>query len=171
MKYLLGSDIHGSVEGLKFLIKKSKDLKCDKIILLGDYFSGDYEDDKQIIELINFLSDKFILIRGNCDRYLSDDVFDVELRDDFLVHIFNRNYLFVHGDYLHFNIDTLLDKDNAFIVHGHTHRVSLHTSSNITFVNIGSISLPRGNSKKCYGTIDENGVKIYDINDHLILSV
>ena len=143
MKYLIGSDIHGTVDGLKFLIKKFKELKCDKLLLLGDYFSGDYEDDSKLVDLLTFFKDDIILIRGNCDRYFQSD--ELELRDDFFVHLYSRNYLFVHGDYLHFNIDTLLDKDNAFIVHGHTHRVSIYTSANITFVNIGSISLPRVN--------------------------
>lgn len=169
MKYLIGSDIHGSVDGLKFLIKKFKELKCDKLLLLGDYFSGDYEDDSKVVDLLTFFKDDLILIRGNCDRYFVSD--ELELRDDFLVHLYSRNYLFVHGDYLHFNIDTLLDKENAYIVHGHTHRVSIYTSANITFVNIGSISLPRGNSKRCYATLDENGVQIFDIENHLIASV
>lgn len=169
MKYLIGSDIHGSVDGLKFLIKKFKELKCDKLLLLGDYFSGDFEDDLKVVELLTFFKDDLILIRGNCDRHFASD--ELELRDDFLVHLYSRNYLFVHGDYLHFNIDTLLDKDNAFIVHGHTHRVSIYTSANITFVNIGSISLPRGNSKRCYATLDENGVHIFDTESHLIASV
>lgn len=168
MKYLLASDIHGSVDGMKFLINKFKSEKCDKIILLGDYLSGDYQSDEKIIDIINFFKDDIILIKGNCDRHLPDDVFESELRDDFLVHIFNRYYLFCHGDYLHFNIDTLLDKDNAYIVHGHTHRVSIYTSANITFVNIGSISLPRGNSKKCYGILDENGVTIFDLTGKII---
>ena len=171
MKYLLGSDIHGSVDGLKFLLHKAKDLNCDKIILLGDYLSGMNDESNKVVELLNFFKDKIIAIRGNGERYIPEGIFDFELRDDFLVHVFNRNYLFVHGDYLHLNIDTLLDKDNAYIVHGHTHRVSIYTSANITFVNIGSISCPRGNSKKCYATLDENGVHIFDTKDNLIAEI
>ena len=171
MKYLLGSDIHGSVEGTKFLLKKFKALKCDKLILLGDYLGGHYVDDQKVIDLLDFFKDDIIAIRGNCDRYFPDDIFEFELRDDFLIHFGGRFYLFSHGDNLSIDIDKLLDKDNAYIVYGHTHRVSTHTTSNITFVNIGSISLPRGNSTKCYGILDENGVKIYDTNDVLIASV
>ena len=53
MKYLLGSDIHGSVEGTKFLIKKFKDLKCDKLLLLGDYLGGGYKNDQKVIDILN----------------------------------------------------------------------------------------------------------------------
>ena len=170
MKYLLGSDIHGNVEGVKFLIKKFKDLKCDKLVLLGDYLGGHYSDDQKVIDILNFFKDNIIAISGNCDRHLPDDIFEFELRDDFLIHLGDRFYLFTHGDNLSFDIDKILDKDNAFIVHGHTHRVSIRTTSSITFVNIGSISLPRGNSKKCYGILDENGVKIFDLEDNIIAS-
>lgn len=171
MKYLLGSDIHGSVEGTKYLIKKFKDLKCDKLLLLGDYLGGGYKNDQKVIDILNFFKDDIIAISGNCDRYLPLDIFEFELRDDFLIHFSDRFYLFVHGDNLSYDIDKVLDKDNAYIVHGHTHRVSIRTTSNITFVNIGSISLPRGNSKKCYGILDENGAQIFDQNDNLIASV
>lgn len=168
MKYLLAGDIHGSVDGTKFLINKFKEKKCDKIILLGDHLSGDYKSDQKVIDIISYFKDDIILIKGNCDRYLPEDIFGTELRDDFLIHIFDWYYLFCHGDYLHFNIDTLLDKDNAYIVHGHTHGVSVYTSANITFINIGSISLPRGNSKKCYGILDENGVTIFDLEGNIL---
>lgn len=171
MKYLLGSDIHGSVEGTKFLIKKFKDLKCDKLLLLGDYLGGHYADDQKVIDILNFFKDDIIAIRGNCDRYLPEDIFEFELRDDFLVHLNDRFYLFSHGDNLTFDIDKLLDKSNAYIVYGHTHRVSIRTTSSITFINIGSISLPRGGSKECYGILDENGVKIYSTKDELIASI
>ncbi len=100
MKYLLGSDIHGSVEGTKFLIKKFKDLKCDKLLLLGDYLGGHYSSDQKVIDILNFFKDDIIAISGNCDRYLPDDIFEFELRDDFLIHFANRFYLFSHGDNL-----------------------------------------------------------------------
>ena len=169
MKYLVASDIHGDLNSLKFLVKKFKDIKCDKIILLGDYLGFDKDDNDGIYGIFDLFKKDLILIKGNCDFYLDDDSFGIELRDSFSFKLKDRYYLFAHGDYLTRYINLLLNIDNAYIIHGHTHRVSSYISGGISFINIGSISQPRGGSKCCYGILDENGFKIYDLEDKLIL--
>jgi len=169
MKYLIASDIHGDVNAVKSIVKKFKEHKCDKIILLGDYLSFNKDDNEAIIAIFELFKNDLILIRGNCDYYLNDETFGIELRDSFSFRLKDRVYLFTHGDYLTRYINLLLNVDNAYIIHGHTHRVSSYISGGISFINIGSISLPRGGSKKCYAILDENGVKIFDLDDHLIL--
>jgi uncharacterized protein len=170
MKYLVASDIHGSVDSLKVLIHKFSELKCDKIIFLGDYLSYS-KDDEKVVDMLNFFKNDIIGVRGNCDYCLNDDIFDFELRDSFYMHLGTRNYLFVHGDNLLSNIEAMLGVENAYIVYGHTHRVGSSITNTINLVNIGSISLPCGLSKRCYGILDENNLKIFSLEDELILEV
>ncbi len=170
MRYLFASDIHGSYESFKILIKKFKQLSCDKMILLGDYLGGNNIDNEDIIESMNFFKNDLIALEGNCDRYIFN-TFDFELRDSFTFRQNDRIYCLNHGDNLNQYIDNFINIDNVFIVYGHTHRVSSYTNGGITFINIGSISSPRGNSKKCYGIIDENSISIFDLDDNKILSI
>ena len=170
MKYLVASDLHGCEEGLKFLLKKFKQLRCDKLILLGDYLGGDPKTNENIINLLNFFKDDLIALEGNCDRFIQEAL-DFELKDSFTFRQNGRIYCLSHGDNLNIYIDNLINIDNVFIVFGHTHRVSHYTSGNINFINIGSISFPRGSSKKCYGIIEENSINIFDLNDSIILSI
>lgn len=171
MKYLLASDIHGDVDAVKLLIKKYHELKCDKLLLLGDYFSFSREDDNQIIDILNLFKNDVIAIKGNCDNFFADDVFDFDLRSQFFVRLGERNYCFVHGDNLDENIDCIMGVNNTYVVYGHTDRVRTYNSGGINFINIGSISLPRGGSKKCYAIVDENCFKIYSEKDELILAI
>lgn len=170
MKYLLASDIHGNEESAKAVIKKFKENQCDKIILLGDYLGFDKNENDKVIDIFNFFKDDIIALIGNCDRYF-ESPFDFELRESFSFKQNERIYCMSHGDKLEEYIDMCINIDNVYLVFGHTHRVSNYTSGNINFVNIGSISFPRGGSKRCYGIVDENGVRIFDLNDKLILSI
>lgn len=168
MKYLIVSDIHGDVKATKIAIKKFSELKCDKMILLGDILSYDMEANIEIVNMLNFFKDDVIGIKGNGEAHYPNP-FEFELRDHFLMTKNNQVFMFVHGHELESNIDLLLGVENPIIIYGHTHRVSSYISGGIKFINIGSISLPRGGSKKCYGIMNENVIKIYDLDDKEIL--
>ena len=74
MKFLIASDIHGSLYYTKKLIDLVEKEQPDKIILLGDlYYHGprnplplDYNP-KEVCNLLNSYKDKIYAVRGNCD--------------------------------------------------------------------------------------------------------
>ena len=60
MQYLLVSDIHGDFNELEFIISKFNELKCEKIICLGDFLYHGPRNDlpsgynpKKCVELLN----------------------------------------------------------------------------------------------------------------------
>ena len=74
MKIAIISDIHANLEALKSTLEDIKKRKVDKIICLGDIIAKGVHP-KECIELIKENCD--IVLRGNCDRYLSEEHNDI----------------------------------------------------------------------------------------------
>ena len=74
MKLMIASDIHGSAFYCKQLIEAYKQEQPDKLLLLGDLLYHGPRNDlpkdyapKQVIEMLNAISDQLICVRGNCE--------------------------------------------------------------------------------------------------------
>lgn len=158
MKFIVASDIHGDLSAVKLIVSKFIKYQCDKIILLGDYF-GYSEDDESIESIFELYKNDLVLLRGNCD-YLFDD----NLKDYFVSKIGNRIYCFSHGNRIDEYIDMFKEINNIYFVFGHTHKNSIQNN----FINLGSISQPRGYSKASYALVDDDAFSIFDLNDKLI---
>lgn len=74
MKIAIISDIHANLEALKSTLEDIKKRKVDKIICLGDIIAKGVHP-KKCIELIKENCD--IVLRGNCDRYFSEEHNDI----------------------------------------------------------------------------------------------
>ena len=94
MKYLVVSDIHGSIDSAEILIEKFLANKCDKILLLGDILYHGPRNDlpnkyapKQVITLLNQYQDKIIAIKGNCDAEVDEMVLSFKIKKDHTLNI------------------------------------------------------------------------------------
>ena len=74
MKYLILSDIHGSLPSLEKALKIYADNKCDMLCLLGDIINygprnglPEGLDPKAIVERLNAMAKDIVAVRGNCD--------------------------------------------------------------------------------------------------------
>ena len=90
MKYLIVSDIHGSVNSANIIKEKFEILKCDKILLLGDILYHGPRNDlpnnyapKQVISVLNPLKEYIIAVRGNCDAEVDQMVLDFKINEDY----------------------------------------------------------------------------------------
>lgn len=155
MKYLVVSDIHGSV----YYTNKLKDIlineKCDQLILLGDVFNkseSNIEDINNLREIINYT-------RGNCDydEQLSKCLFPVD--NYIILNINNKNFFFTHGHlYSPYNIPVGID----IFVYGHTHIYEIAELKELLVVNPGSLAYPRNDTAHSYMIIDDNNIIIKD---------
>lgn len=168
MKYLVVSDIHG----IKKYAEKINDIiikeKVDKIILLGDLYYHGYDlsnESMEVVNILNNLKDKIICIRGNCDNYLDEKVSEFKFNDYIILNIRNKNFFFTHGHkYDIYNIPSGID----IFIFGHLHTGFIKKIDNILYINSGSISLPRNNTKNSYLIIDEKEIILYDIDGQII---
>lgn len=170
MKYLVISDIHGIKEFANQIPKIIKKEKPDKIIILGDILLHDdygHEDENSnilIAEMLNLYTDKIIGIRGNIDTEADEKKFDFKLEISHEEMINGKKFYFTHG---HMYNEHTVPEDIEILVVGHTHIHEVRKTFNMTVVNPGSISLPRGGSKHSYMVIDDK-IRIKDIKGHVI---
>ncbi len=174
MKYIIASDIHGS----SYFAKKLKNIidleNPDKIFLLGDiYYHGPRNklpkkyNPMKVCEILNTFADKIICVNGNCDAEVDQMISDFEFKPSHKQKISNSLALFVHGHNLDVN-----NPPNGFdlIFSGHTHIPEIKTINNVTFVNPGSLSIPKGKHKNSYTIIRDNQVSICELNGKIILT-
>lgn len=168
MKYLILSDLHGSLSSL--IYKDILDDSFAKIIILGDILyhgprndlPNDYKP-KELLKELNIIKDKIIAIKGNCDAEVDEMVLNFKLESSLDLKINGLNAHFEHGHHLD------LYKGNAsIIIYGHTHLNRLEKINNIIYLNPGSIALPKEDNPKSYAIWDERSIKIYNINHEVI---
>lgn len=177
MKYLIMTDIHGSRKSAEILREIFKRTGADKILLLGDllYFGprniliDDY-DPKSVIEILNSFADKIVAVRGNCDAEIDQRMLDFPLNDSVMIELQGKSYFCTHGHHISHEAPIKLAKGTV-VLYGHFHKTRVTEIDGVTYFNIASITYPKGDSVKCYGILDENGVKVYDLQGKLIEKV
>lgn len=173
MKYLVVSDIHGSM----YYGGKIPDLlqreQADELILLGDlYYHGprnplpeDYRP-MDVSVMLNELKDKLVAIKGNCDAEVDEMISKFPFNDHVIKEIGGKKFYFTHGH--HVNIDNLPQDDVDAVIYGHFHTGFIKSLDGKLFANAGSMSLPKNNTAHSYIVIDENKIALKDINGDLI---
>ena len=173
MKYLIASDIHGSMyhaNQLKSIIKKENP---DKIILLGDlYYHGprnpfpqDYNP-KAVCEYFNSIKEKIIAIKGNCDAEVDEMISDFK---------FKKSYSFLHNGKVVFlshghkyNKENFPKKDFDIMFYGHFHIGFIEEVNGKIIANPGSTSLPKNNTPNSYIILDDEGVVLKDLRGKIV---
>ena len=172
MKIIVISDIHGSLfymNKIKEIIDKSN---VDKIVLLGDlYYHGSRNpltqeyNPQQVANILNSYKDKILCVRGNCDAQVDEMISEFKFNDNVKLDINGKRFFFTHGH--RYNIDNLPDNIDV-IVYGHFHTGFIKQKDNVICVNSGSISLPKDNTKNSYLIIDDNNIKLMDLDGNVI---
>lgn len=157
MKLMFASDIHGSAKYCRQLIEAYEREKPDKLILLGDILYHGPRNDlpeeyapKKVIEMLNPLANDIICVRGNCDTEVDQMVLDFPVLADYaLIYADGHTMFLTHGHV--YNRDNLPNiKEGDILVNGHTHVPVFKKEQSYTYVNPGSVSIPKENSKRSY---------------------
>ncbi|MFA7032732.1 MAG: phosphodiesterase [Bacilli bacterium] len=154
MKVLIASDIHGSLYYAQKLMQVFDVENCDTLILLGDILYHGPRNDlpkeynpKRVITLLNQYADKIIAIKGNCDAEVDQMVLDFLLYDDVKkIEINNKIIYLTHGHRFNPSNTPSYVKSGDYFIYGHTHVPLRETINGITYLNPGSISIPKNNS-------------------------
>lgn len=175
MKWLIASDIHGSAYWCRKLIEKYKVEKADRLILLGDVLYHGPRNDlpeeyapKQVIAMLNEIKDDILCVRGNCEAEVDQMVLDFPVLADYaLIDLGEKMIYLTHGHvYNESKVPPM--KKGDILLHGHTHVPKCVEHENYIYMNPGSISIPKENSRHGYMTL-ENGVFLWKDFDGDIL--
>lgn len=172
MKYLIASDIHGSLYYTHKLIELIEKEQPEKIILLGDlYYHGPRNplpleyNPMEVSKILNQYKDKLIVIRGNCDAVVDEMISEFKFIDHYQITLNNKNIMFTHGhlynkEYIPENIDIL--------IYGHFHTGFMEYVNNTLCINVGSITLPKNNTAHSLLIMEDHFIKLIDLDGNLI---
>lgn len=177
MKWFIASDIHGSAYYCKKMLKCFDKEKADKMLLLGDILYHGPRNDlpkdynpKAVIELLNARKDQILCVRGNCDTEVDQMVLSFPILADYCIITDADKVVYAtHGHNFNENNLPPLTKGDI-LLHGHTHVPKCTVHENYTYINPGSVSIPKEDSHHGY-LILENGVFIWKDLDRNIVSL
>ncbi len=176
MKYMIISDIHGSLYYTKKALLAFKAQKADKLIILGDILyhgprnplTKDYNP-QEVYTLLNQYQDQIIAVRGNCDSEVDQMVLEFPMMDDYkIIDLITRKLWISHGHLYHENNLPNMNPCDV-LINGHFH---IHVSkmiNQIHYLNPGSIALPKEDSCHSYGTIADDIFMIHNFEQQIKL--
>lgn len=167
MKLMIASDIHGSAYYCKKLLEAFDREGAEKLLLLGDILYHGPRNDlpkgyapKEVIALLNPLKDKLLCVRGNCDTEVDQMVLDFPVLADYaILWLDGRTVYATHGhNYNEGKLPPLAEGD--ILLNGHTHVPKCTDHGTYTYMNPGSVSIPK-ESSPCSYMIYEDGTFLW----------
>ena len=157
MKYLVVSDLHGSLYHYERIKELFLSENADKIIMLGDY-AYYYGIDGECRKALSTLPVKPIAIEGNCDNGCGN-VPEMNYQGEiYTENTFHRLLCFTHGDRYNISNIPLFMKEGDILFYGHTHMGGLAVKDGVYIANCGSLSRPRYGYQPSYLTVTEREI-------------
>lgn len=171
MKYMIASDIHGSALWCGKMLDAYRREGADRLIILGDILYHGPRNDlpegyapKEVIAMLNPIRDELLCVRGNCDTEVDQMVLSFPIMAEYaLLMLGGRTVFITHGHV--FNEQNLPPlKNGDILLCGHTHVPKCVEHETYTYMNPGSVSIPKEGSHHGYITL-EDGVFLWkDLN-------
>lgn len=163
MKIIFASDIHGSAYYAERLIEKYKSSGADRLVLLGDLLYHGPRNDlpkdyspKKVIEILNGVKNDILCVRGNCDTEVDQMVLDFPIMADYAVLAADGKTIYLTHGHIYNPLNPPKLKAGDILMNGHTHVRAFEEHEGFTYVNPGSVSIPKdGKGNSCI--IYENG--------------
>jgi len=166
MRLLIASDIHGSAVYCKKLVETFVASGADHLVLLGDILYHGPRNDlpagyapKEVIDMLNPLSDRILAVRGNCESEVDGMVLAFPVSADYgMIHLDGITMYFSHG---HRQIPKM--PEGAVYMTGHTHVPLMAIQDGIVCLNPGSTSIPKEGSPHSYMLYEEGVFTWHDL--------
>lgn len=178
MKLMFASDIHGSAKCCETVLSRYEEEKADKLILLGDILYHGPRNDlpegyapKEVIRMLNEKKEELLCVRGNCESEVDQMVLEFPIMAEYMT-IFERGRMFfiTHGH--KYNLDSLPPiRKEDLLIHGHTHVQAMEVTESCTYLNPGSVSIPKNGNKHSYMIYEDGCFTIKDLEGNEIQSL
>lgn len=166
MKYIVASDIHGSAYYCRLFARRAEEENPDKIVLLGDLL---YHGARNPLppeystlgcaQILNGMKDKLLCVKGNCDSEVDSLVLLFPVEAEFAVlSLGTRTAILTHGH----RTPALLKKGDI-LFNGHFHTPAFEERDDCTYVNCGSVSIPKDGSPHSYMVVTEKELLWKDV--------
>ena len=164
MTFLIASDIHGSAYYCRLLLDAFAREGADKLVLLGDILYHGPRNDlpteydpKAVIALLNAHKDDLLCVRGNCDSDVDQMVLQFPILADYAVFYVGSRMIYATHGHVHNSQNLPPMKAGDVLLHGHTHVPACEQLPTHTYINPGSVSIPKENSPHSYLLLSDEG--------------
>lgn len=178
MKYLVCSDIHGSLPALRKILQHFEQMKCEQLLFIGDLLNygprnsiPEGIDPQEIAKQLNAIADKIIAVRGNCDSEVDQMLCDFDLMSDYAWIMDNGTRIFLtHG---HIYGENKLPRSKFDVLfNGHTHLPHITRQDNRSvIVNTGSPTFPKGGNPPTFCTYEDGVISLFHLDGTLLKSL
>lgn len=167
MKIMIASDIHGSAYYCRKMLEKFKEEKAQRLLLLGDVLYHGPRNDlpkeycpKDVIAMLNAEKENILCVRGNCDTEVDQMVLEFPLLSDYA--LFNIDGVTMYATHGHKYGESCPPPlcNGDILLCGHTHVPKCEKHDGFTYMNPGSVSIPKEGSAHGY-MIFENGTFVW----------
>lgn len=163
MKLLIASDLHGSAYNCRLLLDAFHREQADRLVLLGDLlYHGPRNplpqeyDPPAVTAMLNGMADQLLCVRGNCDAEVDQMVLNFPILAEYA--FLSVDGIFICATHGHnYGPDTpppLRQGDSLLC--GHIHIPVRRKLEKFTYLNPGSLALPKENTPRSYMLL-ENG--------------
>ena len=166
MKYIVASDIHGSAYYCRTFKARVEEENPDKVILLGDLLyhgaRNPLPPEYNTLEcaaILNSMKEKLVCVKGNCDSQVDTLVLEFPVSAEIcLLPLAGRTAIFTHGH----ETPAYLKKGDL-LFNGHFHVPAFEERENCTYINCGSVSIPKEGSPHSYLVLEEGELLWKDV--------
>lgn len=175
MKLMIASDIHGSAYFCRKMLDAYKRENADRLLLLGDILYHGPRNDlpkdyapKEVIAMLNPLKQELLCVRGNCDTEVDQMVLDFPVLADYcLLELDGHTVFATHGHIYNPQTPPPL-KNGDILLNGHTHVPANRNMGAYTYMNPGSVSIPKDSSAHGYMLYDNGEFLWKDLNGSIL---
>ena len=161
MKYLIVSDIHGSLPALEQVLRVYESEHCQMLLILGDILNygprnriPEGLDPKGIADRLNALGEHIVAVRGNCDSEVDQMLLHFPVMAPYAVVVEQGLRIFLTHGHLYHEGNMPPCRHDAFI-YGHTHLWKLQRGDGGQVVcNTGSVTFPKGGNVPTFAILD-----------------
>ena len=176
MKYLILSDIHGSLPAVAQALTMFEREHCDMLCLLGDILNygprnglPEGLDPQGVAEKLNSMANRIVAVRGNCDSEVDQMLLHFPIMADYALLVDEgKRLLLTHGH----NYDTE-HRPTAFEVMfcGHTHLWQLEPKGDFIVCNTGSPTFPKGGNPPTFAIYDSGTISVHTLDGKILKEV
>ena len=177
MKWIIASDIHGSAYWCERLLEAYKREGADRLVLLGDIlYHGPRNplpqgyDPAKVAAMLNRMAGSICCVQGNCDSQVDQMVLDFPIMADYALLPHEKKLIFLTHGHIHSSDAPPKLHNGNILVHGHTHVPVCREYEGYTYINPGSVSLPKEESPNSYLCFEEGSFTWKDMDGQSFMS-